>query len=113
MGPQAIERFQGVGPNIDAQKQAEEDAEAERKIKDKSRSRASSDANKTGSDDVKSNQSTKAVSEANRSRASSDATTRDAAMSDKPLGAKTNSTDTSVKKSKFPNQPKRRRVPKI
>ncbi|XP_012938640.1 ras suppressor protein 1 [Aplysia californica] len=38
MGPEAIERFQGVGPNIDAEKEAEEDG------KRRGRSRAPSDA---------------------------------------------------------------------
>ncbi|RUS89431.1 hypothetical protein EGW08_002804 [Elysia chlorotica] len=115
MGPQAIERFQGVGPNIDEQKQAEEEAEAERNAKEKSRSRASSDANKTGSDDVKSNQSNKIASDSSRSRASSDATTKGVAARDKPTVTvtKADSTDTGVKKSKFPTQTKKRRVPKI
>lgn len=112
MGPEAIERFQGVGPNIDAKKQAEKEAEAAENNK-RLQLRAPSDADKSESDDSKGNQGNmSSKSEDNRSRASSDAKIKDSTIEHKSTVPKINISDTVARKPKQTTQQKRRKVPK-
>ncbi|GFO22285.1 malignant fibrous histiocytoma-amplified sequence 1-like protein [Plakobranchus ocellatus] len=115
MGPEAIERFQGVGPNIDAKKQASKEADQDNRSKTESRSRTSSDAHRSASEDNRGNQSIRAPTDANRSRASSDAAQRAEASTDQQSAAKISSKEVKPRVKK-PNlagtQPKRQRIPK-